>query len=101
MLNAVSPLAGKQKRALSLCQLLQSSGVAESPCASTLAIVPFAPARFLCTLPRGGAHANTRGLDTYGVGSGAAGSRQAPYRQRPAARLLEVIATVPALHPFR
>ena len=42
MLDAVSPLAGKRRGPESMSDA-ESSGVAESPCASTLAIVPFTP----------------------------------------------------------
>ena len=42
MLDAVSPLAGKRRGPESMSDA-ESSGAAESPCASTLAIVPFTP----------------------------------------------------------
>ena len=45
MLDAVSPLAGKRRGHESMSDA-ESSGVAESPCASTLAIMPFTPDDF-------------------------------------------------------
>ena len=61
MPDAASPLAGKRRGPESMSDA-ESSGVAESPCAGSLAIVPF-NLMILVHLPCGGVHANTRSLD--------------------------------------